>query len=193
MDLTLERFWFRKTPCFRTFDFEGLSNISIASGALFCLSPETWRPTILMVLNGTILKSPTEEDPTPTGKQEDSNTPQAPRILGSGQNMQILPVIIILSTYINYMASKRSTQRILGIRCGGDCLTDLEMNSKYGEFFPISISTKKLWKKKWNPSIYTIDNPLQSLGIQSPPENGNETQMLCISEVIEHPNHYRRI
>ena len=134
-----------------TFDFEGLSNISIASGALFCLSPETWRPTILMVLNGTILKSPTEEDPTPTGKQEDSNTPQAPRILGSGQNMQILPVIIILSTYINYMASKRSTQRILGIRCGGDCLTDLEMNSKYGEFFPISISTKKLWKKNGTP------------------------------------------
>ena len=33
----------------------------------------------------------------------------------------------------------------------------------------------------------------ESLGNQSPPENGNETQILCVSEVIEHPNHYLRI
>ena len=32
-----------------------------------------------------------------------------------------------------------------------------------------------------------------SLGIQSPPENGNGTQRLCVSEVIEHPSHYLRI
>ena len=34
---------------------------------------------------------------------------------------------------------------------------------------------------------------LISLGIQSPPDNGNGTDILCISEVIEHPNHHLRI
>ena len=31
------------------------------------------------------------------------------------------------------------------------------------------------------------------LGIQSPSENGNGTQLLCVSEVIGHPNHQLRI
>ena len=139
-----------------TFDFEGLSNISIASGALFCLSPETWRPHILMVFHGTIQNPQTEEDPTPTGKQEDSNTLQAPEFC-FGQNMQILPVII-LSTYINYTWPVNDQHNGCSVSVVGVIASPTSKWIRSTErFFPISISTKEtLEKKTGTPLLYTI-------------------------------------
>ena len=75
------------------------------------------------------------------------------------------------------------------VECPGSTLTLGEASAKIGHHifkFTSKVGCHFLQndpRKNWSGQLF------ESLGIQSPSENGNGTQIHCISKVIVHPNH----